>query len=90
VELGDAIELYAAFREQSRTCLPSVSAACRKFEEAIGVLVVTASRACDGATPRDFYEAVTNAFSLSQVLATSLISPSVFPAGSLRNAIQMS
>jgi hypothetical protein len=30
VELGGAIELHAAFREESRTSLPSVSAARRK------------------------------------------------------------
>jgi hypothetical protein len=40
VELGGAIELHAAFREESRTSLPSVSAARRKSGEAIGHFVV--------------------------------------------------
>jgi hypothetical protein len=34
VELGGAIEQHAAFREESRTSLPSVSAARRKSAEA--------------------------------------------------------
>jgi hypothetical protein len=34
VELGGAIELHAAFREESRTSLPSVSAARRKSGKA--------------------------------------------------------
>jgi hypothetical protein len=40
VELGGAIELHAAFREESRTSLPSLSAARRKSGEAIGLFVV--------------------------------------------------
>jgi hypothetical protein len=34
VRLGGAIELHAAFRKESRTSLPSVSAACRKSGKA--------------------------------------------------------
>jgi hypothetical protein len=41
VELGGAIELDAAFREESRTSLPSVSAACRKSGEAASPFVVS-------------------------------------------------
>jgi hypothetical protein len=33
VELGGAIELHAAFREESRTSLPSVSAALQEIRE---------------------------------------------------------
>jgi hypothetical protein len=40
VELGGAIELHAAFRNESRTSLPSVSAARRKSGKAKKPLVV--------------------------------------------------
>jgi len=40
VELVGAIELHAAFREESRTSLPVVSAARRKSGEAIDLFVV--------------------------------------------------
>jgi len=40
VELGGAIELHAAFREESRTSLPSVSAARRKSGKAKALFVV--------------------------------------------------
>jgi hypothetical protein len=33
VDLGGAIELHAAFREESRTSLPSVSAALQEIRE---------------------------------------------------------
>jgi hypothetical protein len=40
VELGGAIELHAAFREESRTSLPSLGAACRKSGGATELFVV--------------------------------------------------
>jgi hypothetical protein len=40
VELGGAIELHAAFREESRTSLPSVNATRRKSGKAAGSVVV--------------------------------------------------
>jgi hypothetical protein len=40
VELGDALELHAAFREESRTSLPSMSAARRKSRGAMSPFVV--------------------------------------------------
>jgi hypothetical protein len=40
VELDGAIQLHAAFREESRTSLPSVSAARRKSGEATDLFVV--------------------------------------------------
>jgi hypothetical protein len=42
VELGGAIELHAAFRKESRTSLPPVSAARRKSGEAEKPFVVFA------------------------------------------------
>jgi hypothetical protein len=36
VELGGAIELHAAFRKESRTSLPSVSAALQEIRESQG------------------------------------------------------
>jgi hypothetical protein len=35
VELGGAIELHAAFRKESRTSLPSVSAALQEIRESL-------------------------------------------------------
>jgi hypothetical protein len=40
VELCGAIELHAAFREESRTSLLSTSAALQEIREAIGLFVV--------------------------------------------------
>jgi hypothetical protein len=40
VELCGAAELHAAFREESRTSLPSISAALREIQEDLGLFVV--------------------------------------------------
>jgi hypothetical protein len=44
VELGGAIELHAAFREESGTSFPSESAACRKSGGATSPFVVFSQR----------------------------------------------
>jgi hypothetical protein len=54
VELGGAIELHAAFREESRTSLPSVSAALQEIRESQGPFRGFLPRKT---TPRDLYQA---------------------------------
>ncbi len=54
MELGGAIELHAAFRKESRTSLPSVSAALQEIRESPGPFRGFLPRKT---TPRDLYQA---------------------------------